>query len=181
MAQIGILPYIFEMKADVAALRQLVLIDPASPPLVRLAALAIRQRSEAIILRDQLRLSNDETESIAKIGAALTILAEKRRPRNARDMRENAYRNGRSAVIQALLIDAARRGTHADPDDIAAAGSAPSACPFTGALFLNRGITPGKHVGLMIQDAESAWIEGDFPTDGAVLNTMIEVAIKNNR
>jgi poly(A) polymerase len=124
-----------------------------------------------------LRLSNTETDRLTKLGQVLMQLSALPRPLIAKEIRKIAFRIGRQATTEALVIDAGRRDVKVPTELWMAAGSAPTHSPFTGAALIKRGIPAGPLVGTIIRHAETAWADADFPSDTESLRGLMADAI----
>ncbi len=149
----------------------------------RLAALAVRDVSDAGLLRDHLRLSNEERDRLFGIAQALTFMRglDWRSPEVGGVLRLlHAY--GRCVALDVLLLSHAE--SHAQPADDewqAAARRAATApmpvLPVSGADLLDRGIKAGPLVGAVLKDVQARWIRAGFASDPTTLHRLLDEAI----
>ena len=177
MAHRGLVEPIFGVPLDLDGLARMLIRDPGADALLRIAALAIHKPDDAMTLRTMLRLSNPESERLAKLGQVLMQLSALPRPLNPKEIRKLAFRVGRRATTDALVIDAGRRDVKVSSELWLAAGSAPTHTPFNGAAVIKRGIPAGPLVGNVIRHAETAWADADFPSDPESLRRLMAEAI----
>jgi poly(A) polymerase len=132
-------------------------------PLLALAALELARREDAERLQIRLRLSNGETARLASIALALEVLGNCPRSLSSERARRLAFRHGREAMADAILIEAARFG--GSRESLAQACRAVPPSPFRGADIIAAGVKPGRMVGEIVRAAEHLWEEADFPAD----------------
>ncbi len=177
MAHRGLVEPVFGVPLDLDGLSRMLIRDPGADAMLRIAALTIHKPDDAMTLRTMLRLSNPETERLSKLGQVLMQLSALPRPLNPKEIRKIAFRVGRRATTDALVIDAGRRDVKVASELWLAAGSAPTHSPFTGAALIKRGIAAGPLVGTIIRHAETAWADADFPSDPESLRSLMAEAI----
>jgi poly(A) polymerase len=169
----GIFDLILGLPVSVEALEALLVQDPGADSLLRLAVLCLHRPDDGALLKERLRLSNAEADRLTELGQALTRLSGFARPIGVLPIRKLAFRLGRRTVLEALGIDAARRGYLIAPELFAAIGSAPTVSPFTGDILIKRGIEPGRQMGDIIRRAEELWMDSDFPGAPERLNAIL--------
>jgi len=122
----------------------------------------------AIKLRDQLRLSNAEFDTLV---LAANAPREGVHPHaSEREAKVALYRYGPKLMRKQLLINWARSGI--SPDDPHAGELyafpdkwEPPKFPISGADVLEAGVPPGPRVGEILDQLERRWIEADFAWD----------------
>jgi len=137
----------------------------ASDAALRLAVLGVEVAEDALRLRDRLRLSTAELDTLVRAANA---------PRHGlhpsasdRDARISLYRNGTRATREQLLINWARSEVRLDDPDARALYAHPDrwhppTLPLGGADVLESGVPPGPRVGDILGELERRWIEADF-------------------
>ena len=189
MAEHGFVADLIGTKGNIAALASLVAnaavtsmprqLDDA---VMRLAALAIAAPEDTTRLKDRLRLSNSETERIAR---AATV-AKSINPQSSTPLvHELIYRNGNDAVCDGIALAWARDTTAnaAQLDDkvahqvvdpsanvyanllTSALNWVAPALPISGRDVVARGVAPGPRVSTVINDFERWWIDTGFTQD----------------
>lgn len=149
---------------------------------LRLMSLCVLVREDAERLRQELRLSNAETERMTRA----TRLAEKlhgcEAPPKAEESLVFLYEHGRQACLDAFTL--AQAESHAAPDDPQWLSSlnflreaAEPQLPFTGADLVAQGLAPGPQVGQMLKALQADWIRAGFPRDPAALNRLLRKAM----
>ena len=157
MAELGVLPVILP-EADPAALAALVAAERAQDvepdPLRRLAALLPADPALAEQVAARLRLSVAQRKRLA-----LAARRERGEPRAL------AYRFGRDAAIDAVLLS----GGRVAPLD----GWDPPTFPLKGGAIVARGVAAGPEVARILQAVEARWIAEGFP-DEARVNALLD-------
>jgi poly(A) polymerase len=181
----GLLHVLLALVPDPARLRRVTAIFPgsASDPILRLAALCVRLPEDAARLREQLRLSNGETERLEAAARALISLHGRGVPPTGSGLRALLYRYGRQATSDALLLaqadDYRENAAFWEQARKSLAATAEPRLPFSGADLIARGISEGKAVGEALKALEAEWIKAGFPTDPAHLDRLLEGALRN--
>lgn len=171
----GILARLFQPVCTVERLQRLIAIDRAmnqtGHAIQRLAALAVHKLSDAVWLRDRLRLSSREFDRLALIATADDLPTPGHAIQSAY---VHIYRNGADAFQDAILL--AWAASDAPSDDAAwherftlpHRWQAPDFL-LSGADVLALGVDPGPKVGAILADVERWWISEGFPDDLAGL------------
>ncbi|WP_342361203.1 CCA tRNA nucleotidyltransferase [Terrarubrum flagellatum] len=133
----------------------------------RLGLFAVECAEDVERLRAKLALSNEETETLARIArVSETLRASGYRP-TQRALRELAYRLGREiapaahAILAAADVDASEAS--------ALSGWTPPDLPWRGADALAAGASPGPEIGAWLARAEALWIDEGFPSGSEAL------------
>jgi len=142
----------------------------AVPPnsALRLAALAVEAFEDAARLRERLRLSTAEFDTLVLASEApLGGLS----PRSTlREAKVCLYRRGTRAMREQLLINWARLDIPPDDPNATALFALPEhwrppGFPLSGADVLAAGVQPGPRVGEILGELERRWIEANFAWD----------------
>lgn len=190
MTDAGITSLIVAETPDVALLHRLIDIETAlgraPDPVLRLAALAVRERADAERLKERLRLSTAESDELAAVAGHTSAdhVFDPAAPEKA--ARARLYELGPGTWTGRGLLAWARSA--AEPGDAARAHrlalpdrwSVPK-LPVRGADVMARGIGAGPAVGRVMARFEAAWIEADFPTDPALIEAQLSAAISGER
>jgi poly(A) polymerase len=165
----------FEMMAKVEAA-----IGMSPDPVQRLGALAVWVAEDAERLWQRLRLTNAEHERLASMAGGWRQITPAYGEQAARAL---LYRVGpQHFTDHALLawarsssgmIDAAWRELATLP----ARWTAP-ALPLKAADFMSRGVDKGPMLGVVMREAEDAWVRAGFPLDAAALAKIADHAAK---
>ena len=165
----------FEMMAKVEAA-----IGMSPDPVQRLGALAVWVAEDAERLWQKLRLTNAEHERLASMAAGWRRISPAYGEQAARAL---LYRLGPQHFTDHVLlawarssvgmIDAAWRELATLP----ARWTAP-AFPLKAADFMARGVDKGPMLGVVIREAEDAWVRAGFPQDAAALAKIADQAAK---
>lgn len=149
-------------------------------PAFRLAALAVGVREDALRLREELRLSNDEFDRIERIALALEGLSGRGSPATLVQLRHLAHRLGQDAVAAGLVL-LAGRGAEAAGRARAVIAELARTPPFqpTGRDVIALGVPAGPRVGQVLAAARHAWIEGDAPPDKAAQWRFLDEALRS--
>ncbi len=172
---------------NAARLRRVIEIASGSPedPILRLAALCLRLPEDAARLREQLRLSNGETERLEGAGRALVSLHGCGGPPTGSGLLALLFRFGRQAAADAFILaqadDHPERAALWDEARKSLAATEEPQFPFSGAVLIARGIGEGRAVGEALKALEAEWIQAGFPTDPAHLDRLIEEAVRKRQ
>ncbi len=149
-------------------------------PAFRLAALAVGVREDALRLREELRLSNDEFDRIERIALALEGLSGRGSPATLAQLRHLAHRLGQDAVAAGLVLLAGRGAEAAGRAQamITELARTPTFQP-TGRDVIALGVPAGPRVGQVLAAARRAWIEGDAPPDKAAQWRFLDEALRS--
>ena len=168
----GLLTAVLPVAPRPAILRRLAEIEQALDlppnPVLRLAAVGVEVSEDAFRLRDRLRLSAAEFDTLMRAAAA---------PREGlnpgaseREAKVCLYRHGAKVMREQLLLNWSRSRT--DPRDPAAADLyalperwQPPIFPLGGADVVAAGVPPSPRVGEILRELESRWIAAGFPND----------------
>lgn len=126
----------------------------------RLAALAAVAKEDADRLADRLRLSREETETIAAIAQVSALLGPT--PDDAA-ARTAVYRFGNAVATAAVVHAAARAGAGLPAAVVIARDWSAPRFPVTGRDLLAAGMAPGPAVGERLRAIEADWIAEGFP------------------
>ena len=183
MSEAGVLAPVLAGAPNPARLAQVKRLEAAcgaAPDAVlRLAALAVQVEEDAQRLRERLRLSNAESERLARAARALVVLHGREAPPDARALRRLIHAHGPQASADALALACAESraqdsaGWWAQAVS-AARASAPFATPFSGADLIARGVPRGPAMGAALKRLEAAWAEADFPQDPVELARLLD-------
>ncbi|MCG5236108.1 CCA tRNA nucleotidyltransferase [Xanthobacter oligotrophicus] len=178
MSDAGLLQPLIAGIADVGAFTRLATLERAwqakPDPIRRLAALAVRVSDDAVRLRERLRLSNAEARRLAALSATVPDLPD------ARAVRAFLYRNGVDAALDLALLAAAHGRGGMEAVAAMAASWMPPRLPFAAADLMALGLTPGRALGAALARAEARWIAADFPTDPAVVSSLLAEAARTS-
>ncbi len=149
-------------------------------PAFRLAALAVGVREDALRLREELRLSNDEFDRIERIALALEGLSGRGSPATLVQLRHLAHRLGQDAVAAGLVL-LAGRGAEAAGRAQAMITELARTPPFqpTGRDVIALGVPAGPRVGQVLAAARRAWIEGGAAPDKAAQWRFLDEALRS--
>ncbi|MFG1350970.1 CCA tRNA nucleotidyltransferase [Xanthobacter autotrophicus] len=176
MSDAGLLQPLISGIADVGAFTRLAALERAwqvKPDAIRrLAAMAVRVTDDAARLRERLRLSNAEARRLAALSAPVPDLPD------ARAVRAFLYRNGVDAALDLALLSAAHGRGGMEAVAAMAVAWTPPRPPFAAADLMALGLTPGRALGAALARAEGRWIDADFPTDPAVVASLLADAAK---
>jgi poly(A) polymerase len=151
-------------------------------PAFRLAALAVGVREDALHLRDELRLSNEEFDRIERIALALEGLSGRDKPATLAQLRHLAHRIGQDAVAAGLVL-LAGRGAEAAGRAQATIAELARTPPFlpTGRDVIALGVPAGPRVGQVLAAARHAWLEGGAPPDKAAQWRFLDEVLRSTR
>jgi poly(A) polymerase len=181
MAETGLLGMVLGGVAYLASFENMSKIEAAmqaAPDAVRrLGALAVWVAEDGERLAQRLRLANAEVERLSALEAWWRITPQP----NEKSARALLYRLGPQAFADRVFIAWARSA--AGVADIAwrALANLPEhwtapRFPLKAADFTRRGIAAGPSLGAALRAAEQAWIDADFPTDGAAIEAIADRA-----
>jgi poly(A) polymerase len=187
MSADGLLHGLLASVPNPARLRRVIEIaaDSHEDPLLRLAALCVCVPEDAARLREQLRLSNGETERLEAVARALIALHGRHGPPAGSGIMEALFRFGRQAAADAFLLaqgdDYPENAALWEQARKSLAETAEPRLPFSGADLIARGMSAGTAVGEALKELEAEWIKAGFPTDPAHLDRLLEGALRNRR
>jgi len=152
----------------------------AAPDAVRrLGALAVWVAEDAERMTQRLRLSNVESERLLALELWWRVTPQT----DAQKGRALLYRLGPQTFTDQVLLawtrSQAGAADHAwlELAQLPQRWTAP-AFPLKAADFIARGIKPGPALGAVLRAAELAWIDADFPSDGAALQAIAKRATR---
>lgn len=165
MLEYGVLGEILPVVANISRLDRLVDIDPMSDGALRLAALCVLVDEDASRLDRRLRLSRQET-SILRL-AAQSQEVKAALPLNDRIARKLLYHYGPADYIRLLTFQRASNITAFGVDEWVRFAQLPEhwavpSLPISGQDLIERGLAPGKTMGIVLRDLEQRWIQSDF-------------------
>ena len=151
--------------------------------ILRLAAFSVVTTEDADRLRDRLRLSNDEYARLAAAARTRAALHGIETPPPVSHLREMLFLCGARPARDALALAFAE--SRAAPEDgrwLEAArylDETPApAFPIKGADLIARGVAPGRALGATLKTLQAKWIRAGFPRDPAVMQQLMEEAIR---
>lgn len=183
----GLLHVLVASVPNAARLRRVIEIASGSPedPVLRLAALCVHLPEDAARLRDQLRLSNGETERLEAAARTLVSLHGRGAPPSGCGLQEALFRFGRQAAADAFILaqadDCPEYAALWDEARKSLAATREPRLPFSGADLIARGISEGRAVGEVLKEFEAEWIKAGFPTDPAHLDRLLDRALQNRQ
>ena len=186
MTEAGITTLIVAETPDIALLHRLIDVETAlgrePDPVLRLAALAVRERGDAERLKERLRLSTAEADELAAVAGHTPADLVFDPTSSEKAARARLYELGPDAWTGRGLLawahsaaapgDAARKHRLALPDRWAV-----PRLPVRGADVMARGIPAGPAVGRIMAHFQASWIEADFPSDPALIESALAAAI----
>ena len=172
MRDYGLLTIVLPVAPRPELMRRLIELEQAlgrdASAMLRLAALGVEVFEDAVRLRDRLRLSTAEFETLVRAADA-----PRRGPHPGDDVHQakvSLYRFGAKAMREQLLINWARSA--APPDDPQSRSLygltdawQPPTFPLSGADVLAAGVPPGPRVGEILGELENRWLDSDFRLD----------------
>lgn len=187
MAEGGIFPHILGVSGNVNFCLRVIDIeatcDLAASPVRRLAAIAGGKPGIADDLQGRLRLSNAETERLAR----MTLPQPGLHPETP-ELAGKAYiyRFGRDAFIDGVILAWAHSDAAVDDPDWRARLQLPERwdapeLPVRGADVLAAGLVAGPAVGRIVSQFEDWWIAHGFPTEKNVLAQTLSKFVKAER
>jgi poly(A) polymerase len=185
-AAAGLLAGPLGAPANSARLAGLIALEAARgeppDPLLRLAALALRDPADAERLRGRLRLSNGEHARLETIAAALSPAGDATAPPSLGDLRAWLFERGRQGARDAITMAHVESGARADDAGFARAYRFVSdtpvpRLPFSGADIVARGVGPGQRVGAVLKHLQALWIRAGFPKEPEILARLLDEAL----
>lgn len=180
MHKSGIVQLVIRTRLEPDRFARLVAIETAlgepPDPLTRLAALAVSQPEDAVLLANELRLSNAEA---ARLAASAIVDPGIDPVTSEAAARAALYGLGRDTFARSLRLAWARSGaSNHDPNWRARAllpdrWKIPS-LPFSGSDVLALGIAPGPTVGKILAAFERWWISENFPASAERNSTVLK-------
>jgi poly(A) polymerase len=182
MAESGLLVPVLGGVPDLAGFANMRKVEAAMgvkpDPVHRLGALAVRVAEDAERLWQRLRLSNAEHQRLASMGEGWWRVA----PDDEKAARALLYRLNPERYADRILIAWSRAWPQGAADEVwrslavlPTRWTAPS-FPLKAADFIARGVAKGPALGAALHEAEEAWIEADFPSDGAEIAAIADAA-----
>ena len=184
MFDYGLLPLVLgraprpALLARLASIESTVGLEPDA--VLRLGVLVVEVPEDAQALRDRLRLSNDDTDRLARTAERVPAL----------DLtvfesmgKAYIYRHGASAYRDRVLVAWARSGDATDSDawrlrlDLPQRWQAPQ-FPVGGAEVMALGVPAGPRVGELLRALEAWWIAGDFVADETALRKKLNQLVQ---
>jgi poly(A) polymerase len=184
MADAGFVTGLLASVPQVAKVARLAAIERGlglkPDPLRRLGALALHVSDDAERLWQRLRLTNAEHERLGSMAQQWWRLGADLSDHAARAL---LYRLGPERFTDRTLFAWARADAAADDRrwrEFATLPNrwSPPRCPLRAADLIARGLSPGPGLGAAIARAEAAWIEADFPLDGATVAAIADAAAR---
>ena len=188
MSDTGILQLLLSGIGNPARLARLIAVEERQSQqsaLARLAALTVFSAADIPRLRDALRLSNADTESLHSAAEAAVTLQGLALPPQMGRLRELMFDHGKSATLLAVQVAHAQSAASVDsPHWLSAArfvtDTPQPTLPFTGADLLARGYGPGKQLGAALKRLQALWIRAGFPKDPQALTVLLDEALKTD-
>ena len=183
MADHGVLGHILPAAFDFGRFTRICAIEEAvrrpADAVLRLAALGLQASSGVGILRDALKLTNDQTDRLGAM-VAERISFDPALLQDAR--REALYRLGAAAFEDAVLFDWSASDATADDTEWAALLGLPQTWtapkfPLSGADLRALGVDQGPRMGAILDEVEAWWIAQGFPTDETSLRDHLATVI----
>ncbi len=165
----------FEMMAKVEAAAGM-----TPDPVQRLGALGVWVAEDAERLWQRLRLTNAEHERLASMGEGWRQISPAYGEQTAHAL---LYRLGPQHFADHALLAWARASEGAHDGVWRALATLPQrwtapAFPLKAADFMSRGVGKGPMLGVVMREAEDAWIRAGFPLDAATLAKIADNAAK---
>jgi poly(A) polymerase len=156
-------------------------LDQPADGLLRLAALAAVAPGQALSLRERLKLSNKEFESLARTALPDKAFDPKTPEREAKSF---IYRHGADAFRRGAILDWTRSGEPTDDPKRLQRTSLPDRwqapqLPVRGADVIALAPLEGPAIGQIIRAFEDWWIEHDFPADPTFLSVKLARLVKD--
>ena len=147
-------------------------------PAFRLAALAVGVREDALRLREELRLSNDEFDRIERIALALEGLSGRSAPATLAQLRHLAHRIRQDAVAAGLVLLTGRDAEAVERTQamIAELARTPPFLP-SGRDVIARGVAAGPAIGRILEATRHAWVEAGAPDEAQAQFLLLEAAV----
>lgn len=190
MTEGGITALLVVETPDLALLHRLIEVEAAlglaADPVLRLAALAVRERDDAERLRERLRLSSAESDELMGLcGHAMEDIAyDAATPEAA--ARARLYRLGEAMWSKRGLMAWAHSATEpGDPArrhrlELPRRWPVPR-LPVRGSDVVGHGVEPGPAVGRVLAALETWWIGADFPCEPALVEAALARAVAMER
>ncbi len=140
-------------------------------PVRRLAAVAVLVREDAVRLREDLRLSNDEYRRLERYGDLVALLKTWALPLDGAALRRLAAEHGLDNLTDTLAAIAGEPRPVLTPDGrdsfarLRTGGELVPVFPLRGADLLAGGVPPGPQVGALLAEARQAWLSSGCPMD----------------
>ncbi|HZQ11911.1 MAG TPA: CCA tRNA nucleotidyltransferase [Pseudolabrys sp.] len=165
----------FEMMAKAEAAAGL-----GADPVRRLGALGVWVAEDAERLWQRLRLANAEHERLASMAEGWRRIAPAYGEQAARAL---LYRLGPQRFTDHALLAWARSSVGVIDEAWRALATLPArwsapAFPLKAADFISRGVDKGPLLGVVMREAEDAWVRAGFPSDAAALQAIADGAAR---
>jgi len=182
MSRLDILPRLTGSIGNPARLARLIALYPSADALLRLAALCLFSPADVHHLRENLRLSNVDTDRLTNIAQASLPLHGLSAPPEKGRLREFLFDHGRDAALSALVLAHAQSADAPEAAHWCAAqaflrDTPEPQLPFTGADLIARGLPPGRAIGNTLKKLQSLWIRAGFPRDPQQLAQLLDRAL----
>jgi poly(A) polymerase len=150
-------------------------------PAFRLAALAVEVREDTVLLRERLRLSNEEFDRIWRLARAQEALAGRNTSPDLAALRHLAHEVGADAVAGALVLLTASSGPDSGNRTGALIAELEQTPPFllTGRDVMALGVAPGPQVGRVLQQARHDWADAGCPAEKATQLAFVSIVAMN--
>ncbi len=186
MSDCGILQLILSGIGNPARLSRVIAIEELQnqqSALTRLAALTVFSTADSSRLREALRLSNADTQTLQSAAETVVNLQGLALPPEKGRLRELMFDYGKSATHLAVQIAHAQSSARVEhPQWLSAArfvsDTPQPTLPFTGADLLARGYGQGKNLGAALKSLQALWIRAGFPKDPQALRALLDEALK---
>ncbi len=167
----------FEMMAKVEAAA-----GSSADPVRRLGALGVWVAEDAERLWQRLRLTNAEHQRLASMGEGWRRISPAYGEQAARAL---LYRLGPQHFSDHVLLAWARSSAGAIDEAWRALATLPARWtappfPLKAADFMARGVGKGPMLGVVMREAEDAWIAAGFPVDANTLDAIASETIKRS-
>ena len=175
MSGLGLL---MPLIGGVFCLTRLSTLSAQADPLLKLAAVALLKREDAARLQEVLRLSNAETQRLARCVQAWDALRGIGVP-DAQRIRECLLHFGRQATLDAFHLAQAQAPATDWTTALAQAADLPEPkLPISGADLIARGMRPGKELGEALAHLEKRWITAGFPEDPQEIDALLSATLR---
>ena len=192
MQDVDIWRHVLPEIGHLERLRSLVTVEGmtvGADPVRRLGAILDTDQTGAGAATDRLRLSNAQRDRIASMVDPANRIAD---PLGDRACRDAAYRLGRDALLDLLLIgwaDAVAARAEQDRFDCEAWRAAVEQTeawtvprlPVAGRDVVDLGVAEGPDVGEVLRRLESWWVDGDFAADRDACLERLELLVAEAR
>jgi len=174
MSGLGLL---LPLVGGAVCLTRLAQLTREADAILKLAALTVLKREDAVHLQNILRLSNAETQRLLGCAQAMEKLQGAAVP-DAQRLRELLLAFGRQATLDALAL----AGAQAPSEDWAVALSLALTLPepklpLNGGDLISRGMKSGRAIGEALAEIEKNWIVAGFPEDAPSLDALIKTTL----